>query len=541
MSSETITRRRFLEGVGGTAAAASLGGSLAHAAPIKPPVLVNRSSDDRPPGKGPNVLVVMSDQHRADFMGCAGQLALETPAWDRMAREGARFTNAYCSYPLCCPSRMSFLTGQLPSEINCNDNAAQLPSDIPTVAHGFSAAGYDTVLSGRMHIIGFDQRHGFAERILPDVPGTAFFNAGSWGGQILGPLRQATGASWRSLAQSGSGYQAFHDYDAEVVEQSVNWLTERSRQPADEQRPFFMVAGLILPHPPFVARQDDYDAVAERFSASDLPDPQLSTLHPVHRSIREHKQYARDEISLEARMRTLRAYAANCQHTDHMMGRLLDALDTAGLAEDTVVVYLSDHGEQMGAHGLWGKNAFYQESMRVPLLMRWPKGIPGNRVVDDGVSLVDVGSTLLKLSGHEPLPGARSGGFASLLNQDDAEQVSQDVLIEGVFSGDTPARTLRHGKWRYSCYDGHADELYDLENDPGEFYNLATDPVHREIVRELAQRAHHDWKPKALRTRFAQRRRELAMIRTWTESADLAEPDIPWNQGRTLTNYVDKI
>lgn len=541
MGNEAITRRRFLEGIGGSAAGAALGSGVAHAGSTVPAAAVTRSAGDRPQGKGPNVLVVMSDQHRADFMGCAGHPVLDTPAWDRLAREGVHFTNAYCSYPLCCPSRMSFLTGQLPSEIDCSDNVAQLASDIPTMAHGFSAAGYDTVLSGRMHIIGFDQRHGFAERILPDVPGTAFFNAGSWGGGILGPLRPATGASWQSLAQSGPGYQAFHDYDEEVVERTATWIQERARQPVEAQRPFFMVAGLILPHPPFVARRDDYEAVADGFSMDDLPDPQTSTLHPLHRGIRDHKQYDRDEVSPEDRLRTLRAYAANCRHTDRMMGRLLETLDTVGIAEDTVVVYLSDHGEQMGAHGLWGKNAFYEESMRVPLLMRWPAEIPGNRVVDEVVSLLDVGSTLLKLSGHDPLPRARSGGFASLLKPDATKSVPQDVLIEGVFGGNTPARTLRHGQWRYSCYDGQGEELYDLKNDPGEFLNLATEPRYRETVRELAQRARAGWAPAALRQRLGQRRSELAMIRAWTESSNMVEPDIPWHQGRTLTNYVDAL
>ncbi len=532
-----ITRRGFIRSAGITAVASSAGAVSAGASTASQPVVSARTRQRS--GKGPNVLVVMSDQHRADYMGCAGHAGLRTPGWDRLAREGVRFSNAYCGFPLCCPSRMSFLTGRRPSEIDCNDNVTQLGSDLPTMAHGFSAAGYETVLAGRMHIIGFDQRHGFSERILPDVPGTAFFNAGSWGQRILGPLRDATGAGVQSLLKSGPGHQAFHTYDATVVDRAIAWMDNWSRQAADGRPPFFMVAGLILPHPPFVALPEDFDAVRSTYSDKDLPDPRVSTLHPLHREMREKKGYARPEVTKEARLRTLRAYAANCRHTDRLIERLLACLDERGLTENTIVVYVSDHGEQMGAHGLWGKNAFYEESMRVPLLMRWPGGLEGNRVIAPCVSLVDLGSTVLRLAGHDPVPRADPEGFAPLLRETRSSGTETAVVIEGVFKGDIPARTVRRGAWRYSCYHDHGEELYDLATDPGEFRNLAGDPAHRQVRDELAAIAAGGWAPAALQAQIRLRNRELPLIRTSIESSDLIEPDRPWHLGRDLNNFVN--
>lgn len=123
--------------------------------------------------KSPNILLIMSDQHHAQVMGCAGNAIAETPNIDRLAHEGVCFSNAYCTFPLCGPSLMSFMTCRHPHEIALWDNESQLNSDTPTLAHAFLSAGYDTVLAGRMHFVGWDQRHGFAERIISDVPESA--------------------------------------------------------------------------------------------------------------------------------------------------------------------------------------------------------------------------------------------------------------------------------------------------------------------------------------------------------------------------------
>lgn len=531
MKTAAVSRRKFLRALGVTVAAA--GSSAGSAGPAVKPVKTARRAGAR----RPNVLVVMSDQHRADFMGCAGHPALRTPGLDRMAREGVRLENAYCGFPLCCPSRMSFLSGRMPSEIECNDNVAQLGSDVPTLAHGFATAGYETVLSGRMHIIGFDQRHGFSQRIMPDVPGTAFFNAGSWGRRILGPLGPAAGGSRQSLLMSGPGKMGFHTFDEEVIGRTVGWLTSWSRRPTGDRNPFFLVAGLILPHPPFVGLLADFQALKDRFGPEDLPDPRIETLHPLHRAIRDHKEFSNETVTPGVRLRTLASYGANCLFIDRQIQRILAALDEHDLARDTIVVYISDHGEQMGAHGLWGKNVFYQESMRVPLLMRWPGNLPAGRTVSRCVSLVDLGSTLLQLAGLDPLPRAQSG-FAPVLHGGDSGGSEDGVVIEGVISG-VPARTLRRGKWRYSCYHGHGEELYNLETDPGEFRNLAADPDHRGIRDELEAKTRHGWDPERLANQIRLRAGELGLIRSWIEASELIEPDLPWHLNCDLVNFVN--
>ncbi|SVD44716.1 uncharacterized protein METZ01_LOCUS397570, partial [marine metagenome] len=201
--------------------------------------------------KSPNILLIMSDQHHAGLMSCAGDSIAETPNIDRLARQGVRFSNAYCTFPLCGPSRMSFMTCRHPHEICLWDNASQLNSDTPTFAHSFLSAGYDTILSGRMHFVGWDQRHGYAQRLISDVPQSAHLAAGWKLRDVLGDLIDTPGMSLAGLLKSGPGRTGYHAYDEAVTHTTVEWLRQRglSRQ----EKPFLLTVGYAAPHCPFVA------------------------------------------------------------------------------------------------------------------------------------------------------------------------------------------------------------------------------------------------------------------------------------------------
>ncbi len=494
----------------------------------------------------PNVLVVMSDQHNARIMGCSGDPLVATPHMDRLAQEGVRLGNAYCSFPLCCPSRMSFLTGRYASEIDCLNNWAQLSSDIPTFAHAFSASGYETVLCGRMHIVGPDQRHGFQRRPLGDYTGTAYLYAG-WNRRLLEPLVDAMGGSRRGIIKSGPGKSSLQTYDERVCATTVEWLRERGRKrktgSEDSARPFLVVAGFYFPHNPWVAPPDDFYHYYDRMNAEDLPDPRIETLHAVDHRRREMHGWDRKgakAIPVDAQVRTRAAYYGMCTFTDRMLGRILGALTQADLAKDTIVVYVSDHGELLGHHGMWSKSSFYEESAAVPLIIRLPGSRPGDRVVRHAVSVMDLGPTLLDLTGSCPLPHANGRSFAPLLrNPSPSRSDFPDEAFAENF-GFTPARMVRTGPWKYCYYEGMEAQLFNLEQDPGEFENRAHDPDFRSICASLEARVLEGWDIERAR-RFLQRRKdELPLLQAWAAARIPDEPDPPWFDG-PQQNYLDAV
>jgi choline-sulfatase len=313
-----------------------------------------------PDKRPPNVLLIMSDQHHPRFLGGVHPF-LKTPAMDTLAAKGTRFSSAYCSFPLCCPSRMSFMSGRYASRVSCNDNLSQLASDVPTFAHGFLAADYNTVLCGRMHFVGEDQRHGFEKRIIGDVT-TSFVNVDWALRPILGDLVDTPGYSRQALLKSGPGNTGYHDYDRAVCEKAVRWLGERGAQKSE--RPFMMVVGFAAPHCPFIAPPEDYALYDKLITEADLPEPHLDRVHPANLAQRAMARIDDEPpVPRSAQRRARVAYHGLCTFLDRLVGKITGALAESGMADETIVVYTSDHGEQLGEHGLWWKTTFYEGSV----------------------------------------------------------------------------------------------------------------------------------------------------------------------------------
>ena len=226
----------------------------------------------------PNVVVVMSDQHNARIMGCAGDEMVQTPNLDRLAAAGVRFTNTYCPYPLCLPSRMAFMAAQYPSAIGVYDNGSVLSSQVPTFAHALGAAGYEAVLCGRMHFAGPDQFHGFERRIFGDVSGALLSE------EILGTGKYRTnGRTAYAVEVAGHGRTGYGYYDEVVTDRACDFLRTRST----DLGPFCLVVGLILPHNPLICEPELFNHYLDR-----LPEPgrvsqdYLDALHPAIRAWR---------------------------------------------------------------------------------------------------------------------------------------------------------------------------------------------------------------------------------------------------------------
>ncbi len=429
----------------------------------------------------PNLLVIITDQQHAGMLSCAGNRYLHTPALDGLAARGVRFELAYPSNPVCVPSRMSMVTGWLPSHFGMRSNAEvrnPAPPEAISRALGWCIrrAGYQTVYGGKTH----------------------------W---------------MRGMTPQSIGFELLtRDQRDELAEACVRFL----KQPHD--KPFLLVASFINPHDICYMAIDDYarsrserplypqqtvprqrlaealkrpEGVSERefFErlCPPLPDnfeipelePEAITTHYL--GIRSFRRYAREHW--DERMWRLHrwAYCRLTERVDAQIGRVLAALREAGLEKNTVVVFTSDHGDLDAAHRLEHKSILYEEAARVPLILAGPGIGPAGRV--DRTHLVSVGLTLLPtlcdFAGVEPPPGLPGRSLRPLAEGRAVSDWPDQVVVES-----RAGRMLRTGRFKYVVYqDGrHREQLIDLENDPGEMHNLAENPRYRDVLNEHRRR-----------------------------------------------------
>jgi choline-sulfatase len=436
----------------------------------------------------------MADQLVPFLTGPYGDPVAITPNMDRLAREGIRFDAAYTPYPLCSPARAAFVSGQYASRYGCYDNAAMLPADVPTLAHSLTLAGYDTVLSGKMHFVGPDQLHGLARRLTTDVYPAAM----DWVPTQDPDGKFVRGGHARSYVPPRVGpvrWSKFLAYDDETQFRALEYLR------AEPREPFFLCVSFHHPHDPFQPTQELWDL----YEGADIPVPE--TPADVEYSAMDawaneaHETGAvdlRDPDNLRA---LRRAYYALVTYVDRKLGELLDAIP-----DDTLVLFTSDHGDMLAERAMVQKRCFYEWSARIPLIVRFPDCRTG--VVDAPVSLLDVAPTLLDLVGAERLEMDGGDLFAP------AGVVFSEYHVEKVRA---PCFMVRRGSWKYVYVHGHDEQLFDLEHDPREWTNLAREHDTKEYRDMILER----FDPDAIARHGAEsvRRRELiarAMARTTT-------------------------
>jgi len=442
-------------------------------------------------GRPPNILLVMVDQLAASWLPAYGHGVVQAPSFTALAREGVVFGAAYCASPLCAPSRAALLTGRLPSRTRVYDNAAEMRASLPTVTHALRSAGYATALAGKMHFVGPDQLHGFEERLTPDV-----YPAGmDWTPDWRAPLgeRLPWYHTMDSVLHPGVSTASMQvDYDDEVCFHAVRALYDHAR--ARPRDPFFLVASFTSPHDPWELPPrwwDRYDRAEIALPA--VPSIPLEEADP--HSARLRAMCGTDAAALDDEQirRARHAYFAAISYVDDRIGTVLRALTDSGLADDTVVVFTADHGEMLGERGLWFKMAFFEDSARVPLVVRAPEALAsaGTRVAAP-VSLLDLAPTLLDLAGVPGDAEARAGldgvTVAPLLRAGAAarpEPVVAEYLAEGVTA---PMVMVRDGALKYVRCPGDPDQLFDLDADPRELRNLAGDDRRAEALRAEADR-----------------------------------------------------
>ena len=465
--------------------------------------------------KRPNILVIQADQLAPQALPVYGHPLVEAPNIQALADRGVVFENAYCNFPLCVPSRYSMLTGRHTSAIAAWDNAIELPSEMPTMAHYLDDLGYRTILCGKMHFIGPDQLHGFRERLTTDIYPSNFVWTPDWPNE---PEYRPTGISLLPVVQSGRCVRSLQiDYDDEVEYFGLQKIHDLARYSRDD--PFFLVISFTHPHSPFIITDRYWDLYDH--DAIDMPD---APAIPVD-DLDEHSRWlhyghgAHLHTVTDEHVRTARhAYYGMISYIDDKVGRIMDAMRATGLADDTVVMFISDHGEMLGERGMWYKQTFFERSVRVPLIVSRPgTWTPGR--VDELVSLVDLLPTMLDVATDgdppetvDPMDGRSLTG---LLNGggDWTDEVISEYTGEGVKA---PCRMLRRGKHKFMYTHGFPDMLYDLEADPLERENLIDRPEMAAVAGELRRAVLDGWDPDHVNERCLESQRHRRFVQRAT-------------------------
>jgi choline-sulfatase len=489
----------------------------------------------------PSLLFLFSDQHCQKITGCYGDKIVETPSLDGLAGRGVVFDNAYCPSPICVPSRMSLLTGRYPNAQDCWTNDDFLASDRPTLAHALGAAGYEPALIGRLHALGPDQLHGYVRREVGE-------HSPNWIGiprHDLGVLAGANDPTPESLERSGRGQSAYELKDLDVAAAACRYLEEvgvRRRQ--GDQAPFCLTVGFMLPHPPYVARPEDYARYDGRVPPPEYPDRGPAGSHPWLSWWRQNRGI--DAVPEAAVMRARTAYYALVTRLDTLVGQILETLRVNGLEDDTLVVYSTDHGDQLGERGLWWKHTFFDESVKVPLILAWPGRLPAGERRGQVVNLIDLTATMLDALGAEALPGAQGRSFLAVARSARApwldETFSEYCTDESpAWTGGMPVQTrmLRSGRWKLIYYHGYDPQLFDLEEDPAEQADLGTSRAHATIRQGMLHRLLADWDPEAVRRRMRARRLDKDVLGAWARNV-LPESQHVWAL-RPEQNWLDAL
>ncbi|MGA1090527.1 MAG: sulfatase-like hydrolase/transferase, partial [Candidatus Nanopelagicales bacterium] len=404
----------------------------------------------------PNLLIVFSDDHRADHLGVTGAVPfLQTPVLDSLASDGVRFDNAYVTTALCSPSRATLLTGQYASRHGVQNNLSAWTPGTPSFFDSLAAAGYRCAYIGKWHMPGD----------LPDLPGVEHF--------VTFTIEEGQGV-YRDCPLIVDGVETPRPgtyVSTDLTDLALTWLDD------GDDRPYCLVVAHKAVHHEFEPPDDLlglYDDVE-----IDLPDEAFTYQTLLDRNVWE---------GTAGRLQTsYRRYCETLLGLDREIGRL-----AARDADNTVLIYTSDNGYSWGEHVLTGKRWAYDDNIKVPLIVRWPKGVasPGT-VIEEPVLNIDIAPTLLDIAGV-PIPATMQGrSFAPLL-RGDAVDWREDVFYE--YFADfpyqvPPSQAVRTDRWLYVEYDrGLPPELYDTVSDPAQRANLIEDPAHAVTRQELSQR-----------------------------------------------------
>jgi len=455
---------------------------LSCAGPVRPAEKVGVSSA---PARPPNVVVILTDDQRYDALGSADRpyLGIRTPALDRIAAEGARFRNAFVTTSLCSPSRASLLSGLYAHAHGVLDNFTDFPADLPSYPRRLKAAGYETAYIGKFHM---------GEQSDEPRPGFDYWISHGGQGRYYGTTFNINGRR-----EKREGY-----YTQVVTEMAVEWL----RRP--HERPFLLIVGHKAPHGPFEPERRYRDSFGDSridyprsaFALERKPEwirQRLDTWHGIYGPLYGFRRDFPDRTPAGAAAfrEFVRSYLATILSVDDSVGAIYQALAETGALDETLLIFTSDNGFLLGEHGMIDKRTMHEESIRVPLLVRYPRRIRPGTVIDAMVLNIDLAPSIVDLCGVAPLPRVHGRSWRPLLEG----RVSgwrrswyYEYNYEKQFPYTPNVRGIRTDEWKYVHYphgdggpDRHKAELYNLREDPGELHNRIDDPACADMLAAL--------------------------------------------------------
>lgn len=436
-----------------------------------------------PAAKRPNVLLIVSDDLAAT-LGAFGHPQAKTPNLDALARRGVRFDRAYCQFPHCNPSRASLLSGFRPNTTRVTDNADNLYTNLPgvvTLPHLFRQHGYATARCGKIFHLGVPT--GLESMDDPQAWdfGTPFKDERPY------PPERPSVVTVKTGNKQGLTWKEIPGGDEELVDgnfarTAVGWLERR-----DPAKPFFLAVGFHRPHLPLVAPAKYFDLYP--FDTITLPVEPADDEADIPLPARNGSvgQYAMTATP-DQRRAAIRAYLATVSYMDAQAGKVLDALKRLGVADNTIIVFTGDHGWHLGEHGLWHKRSLFEESARVPFIVHAPGAKGNGRPSQSLVELLDVYPTLCDLAGV-PAPENLEGRSLRPVLADPKASIHDGAFTQARRGPNAQnwGRSVRTARWRCTEWDEGRNgiELYDHDADPREYTNLANDPKHAAVLKQL--------------------------------------------------------
>lgn len=410
-----------------------------------------------------NLLVIMADEHRRDAMGCMGHGVVKTPNLDALAARGTVFDNAYTPSPICVPARAALATGQYVHRTGNWDSAAPYDGNPKSWMHAVRDSGAETFSFGKLHFRGTSDDNGFTHEVLP-------MHVHEGRGWTVGLLREEPpqyDATQGLAADVGAGETEYSAYDRAVTRQVESWLASCD----STTKPWAAFVSLVTPHYPLCAPQEFLDL----YDDVEIPEPighgdTAAPDHPELAHLAEFYDYAR-HFEPDGVSKAQAAYFALVSFMDDCVGRVLAALRTSGQEDDTLIIYVSDHGEMLGDHGFWTKSVMFEGSVGVPMILAGPQ-IPAGHRVQTPASLVDIAPTAAGLFGdtafQDGLPGESLVDLAGAPDRPDRTVLSE--YHDGGSS--TGSFMVRWDRWKYIHYAGMRPQLFDLAADPCECCDL---------------------------------------------------------------------
>ncbi len=439
----------------------------------------------------PNLLLLLSDEQQGAALSCAGHAFVRTPHLDALAARGTRFANACTPSPICVPARASLATGRWVHQIGCWDNAHGYAGQPRGWTHVLRDAGWLVEAIGKLHYRDAEADTGFCAQHQP-------LHLSGGVGQVWGSVRDPLPETPRPshlFDELGPGESKYNRYDRASADRAAQWLHDAPRD-----RPWALFVGFVAPHFPLVVPPQ----YLQGLDIDRLPLPSLHPRSGYHRHpwVQRHAEFsnADDELGSDARRRlALACYFGLVNFVDVLVGRVLAALQASGQADHTLVVFSSDHGDNLGVRGMWNKSTLYREATQVPLLLAGP-GVPAGRVCGTNVNLVDIAPTLLHAAGlHEDpaLPGRCLVDIAKAADDPGREAFSEYHAV----GSPSAAYMLHHGRWAYHHYVGFAPELFDLHADPLQQHDLAADATYAPVLAQMEARLWQRLDPQAVDAR----------------------------------------